>query len=298
MHGIAYDPVHDEIMVPVALSGAVLVFRGGATGEEAPVRVIQGDRTQLVRPHTIAVDPKNNEIIVGDPSNRSVTIFPREANGDVAPTRMIRGPKTKIHTVVGVGADPVRGLIFAASRSIGATDSGIMIFDRTATGNVEPVRSIVGPRTGALGRFRQLAVDAERGRVWLAVQGFRAQQPTPTKAADVYNDPKALAALQAREEEGEFEEADDDDGGRRRGLNSMGLLTLGFIGGWNVTDSGDVPPRWLIRGPSTKSSGFGGVALNPVDGEIYGVGGGFNGYLAYFVPHFFQKPAPTPSARR
>ena len=26
MHGLAYDEVHDEIIVPVALSGAVLVF--------------------------------------------------------------------------------------------------------------------------------------------------------------------------------------------------------------------------------------------------------------------------------
>ena len=95
MHGIAYDAVHDEILIPVALSGAVLVFRGGATGRGAAVRVIQGQRTQLVRPHTIAVDPVNNEIIVGDPSNRSVTIFDAEANGDVAPIRMIRGPQNR-----------------------------------------------------------------------------------------------------------------------------------------------------------------------------------------------------------
>jgi hypothetical protein len=26
MHGIAYDPVHDETVVPVNLAGAVLVF--------------------------------------------------------------------------------------------------------------------------------------------------------------------------------------------------------------------------------------------------------------------------------
>jgi hypothetical protein len=293
MHGIAYDPVHDEIMVPVALSGAVLVFRGGATGAEAPVRVIQGQKTQLVRPHTIAVDPINNEIIVGDPSNRSITIFNRLANGDVAPIRMIRGPLTGIHTVVGVGADPVTGLIFGASRSIGVTDSGILMFDRKASGNVPPVRKITGPHTGALGRFRQLTVDSERGRVFLAVQAFRAQQPTPQKAADVYNDPKALAALK--------EAASDDDdeggggGGRRRG-GSMSLLTIGFIGGWNISDAGDVPPRWIIRGPATKSSGFAGVALNPEDGEIYGVGAGFNGFLTYFVPHFFEKPSET--ARR
>jgi len=34
MHGVAYDAVNDEIIVPVALSGAVLVFAGGAQGDE------------------------------------------------------------------------------------------------------------------------------------------------------------------------------------------------------------------------------------------------------------------------
>ena len=63
MHGIAYDEVNDEIVIPVALSGAVLVFRADANGETPPIRAIQGTRTRLVRPHTVAVDPVNNEIL-------------------------------------------------------------------------------------------------------------------------------------------------------------------------------------------------------------------------------------------
>ena len=46
MHGIAYDATHDEVVVPVALADAVLVFRGGADGSEAPIRVIQGSEHQ------------------------------------------------------------------------------------------------------------------------------------------------------------------------------------------------------------------------------------------------------------
>ena len=64
MHGIAYDAIHDEIVIPVALSGALLVFRGDAKGEAPPIRTIQGTRTHLVRPQTVAVDPVNNEILV------------------------------------------------------------------------------------------------------------------------------------------------------------------------------------------------------------------------------------------
>ena len=66
MHGLAYDAIHDEVVVPVALGAAVLTFRGSAHGEEPPIRTIQGPNTHLVRPHTLAVDEKNGEIIVAD----------------------------------------------------------------------------------------------------------------------------------------------------------------------------------------------------------------------------------------
>ena len=90
MHGIAYDATHDEVVVPVALADAVLVFRGGADGSEAPIRVIQGSNTKMIRPHTVTVDERNNEIIVGDSSGRSVLVFDRNANGNAPPKRIIR----------------------------------------------------------------------------------------------------------------------------------------------------------------------------------------------------------------
>ena len=64
MHGIYYDRKHDEMFVPVALAGAVLVFRGGATGSEEPIRMLQGPGTQIVRPDTLYVDEEHNELIV------------------------------------------------------------------------------------------------------------------------------------------------------------------------------------------------------------------------------------------
>ena len=65
MHGIVYDAVHDEIIVPVHLAGAVLVFRGDAKGEQGPIRMIQGPRTQILRPGTVAVDVPHGEIKIG-----------------------------------------------------------------------------------------------------------------------------------------------------------------------------------------------------------------------------------------
>ena len=92
-HGIAYDTTNDEIIAPNPLAAAVVIFRGGATGEEAPVRTIQGARTGLSRPETVAVDEKNNELFVGDPGDRRVLVYSRDADGDAKPLRTIQGTR-------------------------------------------------------------------------------------------------------------------------------------------------------------------------------------------------------------
>src|SRR5947199_10801920 len=100
MHGVAYDEVNDEIILPVALSGAILTFRGAARGEEPPARSIQGTRTHLVRPQTVAVDAKNNEIYTADPSMRAVLVFDRRADGNVAPKPIVSGARTGLLDIV------------------------------------------------------------------------------------------------------------------------------------------------------------------------------------------------------
>jgi len=283
MHGLAFDPVHDEIIVPVALSGAVLVFKGDARGNTMPIRIIQGSHTGLIRPQTVEVDPVNNEIVAADSSSRAILVFDRMANGDVSPKRKIGGLKTDFRDIVGVAVDPVANVIIAANRSAGGPN-GLYMFDRLADGDVAPIRHIGGINTGVLGRFRQLKVDPERGMIYVAVQAFRRQQATPQKEADLYTNEKALAALraQAKKEASEDDAVDQEGGGD----------TAGFIGVWSVKDDGDVPPRMMIRGPATRANGFGGVAINPKDGEVYGVGS--NAVMTYLVPKFFVKnPAAT-----
>lgn len=287
MHGLAYDTIHDEIIVPVALSGAILVFRGGAIGNEPPVRVIQGSQTGLIRPHTANVDPESGEILAGDPSARGVLIFDRLANGNVKPKRVISGPKTQFREIVGVASDTKNNAIVVASRAPGGP-SGIFVFDRLAQGDVAPKRTIAGPMTGALGRFRQLAVDSERGKIYLAVQAFRAQEPTPQKAADLYTNEASLKKLRERETREKAE---------TRGPRVPRLLQAGFIGVWDINDNGNVPPRMIIRGPESRSSGFAGVAFNPAKGEVYGVSGSLNGFLTYLVPQFFAKPTTSTASR-
>jgi DNA-binding beta-propeller fold protein YncE len=168
MHGLAYDATHDEVVVPVALGAAVLTFRGGATGEEPPIRSIQGPHTHLVRPHTLAVDEKNGEIIVADTSSRSLLVFSRDADGDVPPKRIIAGSKTGLLFIVGVAVDPVHDRIVAASASsVRGGTTGLFIFGRSDNGDIAPLGVIAGPRTGLV-RPWQLAIDPAQGNVFVA----------------------------------------------------------------------------------------------------------------------------------
>jgi hypothetical protein len=142
MHGIAYDDVADRIIVPAQFSQAILSFRGEASGEEKPVRVIQGPHTEIRRADRVAVDPIRKEIFVGD--GGQILVFPADANGDVAPIRAIRGPDTMLGESGGVPAiavDPVTRTLIVATR-------GLLIFDSTANGNVKPMRVITGDRAG------------------------------------------------------------------------------------------------------------------------------------------------------
>jgi hypothetical protein len=252
MHGIAYDSAHDEFIVPVHLAGAVLVFRGGAKGEEPPIRIIQGPRTRILRPETTCVDLQHNEIIVGEDGGKDILVFSRDANGDVAPLRVIKGPKTQLDEVRGVAVDPVRNLIVASSRSK-ERPTGLFIFNRTDEGDVAPRAVISGPRTGIL-RIRQVAVDPQQGKIFAAVKNnlesykFEAALPSPW-------DPNKV----------------------------------GFIGVWDVTDNGDIPPRAIIKGPATGLIWPAGVAFNRKDREIYTIDSVRNGVFTFVMPEFFGR---------
>lgn len=268
MHGIAYDEVNDEMSIPVALGGAILVFRGGAAGEEAPIRIIQGSKTRLIRPQTIAVDPVHDEIFVGDTTARAVFVFDRAATGDVAPKRVLYGDKTKLLDVVGVAVDPQRDVIVAASRS--ASTIGLLTFKRTDNGNVAPRTVISGPKTG-LAHFRQIAVDPGTGRIFIAQQSMREKQ------LEAYRGDRPRPAE-------EFKKAVR--------AASTGRTGPGFIGVWDIDDDGDVPPRALIQGPMTRLVAPGGVALDPRHGEVYAIDGGSSAFYAYTVPQFFRPRWP------
>ena len=168
MHGLAFDEVNDEIVVTSPLAQAILTFRGAATGEEPPLRIIQGTRTQILGDaysalDKVSVDGVNNEIYLplgnGQSGERragtgvlpGILVFDRMATGNVPPKRVLKGPNTQI-----VGNKPPVAIDALHNLVIVNLNNAFLIFDRTASGDVAPKRVIRGPRSqaGSTGNFR------------------------------------------------------------------------------------------------------------------------------------------------
>ena len=263
MHGIFYDPMHDEIVVPVALGGAVLTLPGGATGGEPPLRIIQGPRTGLVQPDTLYVDVAHDEIIA-DSGDNAVVVFPRTANGDVAPIRRIGGPNTRISNIFGLTVDSTRNLIIVANRvEFGRqSNDGILIFNRTDNGDVAPKAVITGPHTGII-KIRQVVADEARGQIFVTVKNnFEYYNPADPRPSPWNPD------------------------------------QTGFIGVWNITDNGDVPPRGVIKGPASGLVWPAGVAINPQNHEVYTIDSVSNALFTFSMPEFFVRRPTALSAGR
>lgn len=164
MHDIRYDPIHDEFVVNNPFAYAVLVFRGGATGEEAPIRIIQGPKTKLGSSSRLEIDPVNNEILV--PEGRGVLVFDREANGDVAPKRILNNAGSG----GGIVVDAVHNLLILGSGGNNKNPGGIRIYNRTASGDEKPLRAIGGPKSGIV-RALQMQVHPPTGIIAVTQPG-------------------------------------------------------------------------------------------------------------------------------
>ena len=178
MHGIRYDEVNDEIFVTNPFAQAILTFRGGATGNEAPLRVLQGPLTQLQYPNAgVDVDPLHNELYVAE-TNR-VLVFSRTADGDVPPIRVIRGPNTQLGKWVRtLSVDPINNLLVVTSDQDEErkTPTRILIFDRTAHGDTAPLRIIEGPNTGIASAVRYLRVYPPKRLILASIGGNNPQE--------------------------------------------------------------------------------------------------------------------------
>ncbi|MBI2817185.1 MAG: hypothetical protein HYX72_09625 [Acidobacteria bacterium] len=184
LHDIRYDAINDEILVANGHAQAILVYRGAADGEEAPIRIIQGSKTMLNDPDRLDVDPIHNEIFVPDREGKQILVFPRNGIGDVAPIRVLKGPATQLERAGALVVDPVHNLLVVG---LPYSDTGssppagsLLIFQRTDAGNTPPSRIIRGPKTGII-RINQMAVYSPR-KVVIAAQPGKIEEMEPDGA--------------------------------------------------------------------------------------------------------------------
>ncbi|HEY3120226.1 MAG TPA: hypothetical protein VGL15_06350 [Vicinamibacteria bacterium] len=144
---------------------SITVFAGTAKGNTAPLRTIQGPKTQLDWPMGVDVDTAHDEIAVANNGDSSVLVFSRTAAGDVAPVRVLRGARTGIDQPMGVAIDVANDELWVPNYN----DHTALVFPRTASGNVAPRRIIrnapAGAPTGGFGNPGAVAYDTKRGEI-------------------------------------------------------------------------------------------------------------------------------------
>jgi DNA-binding beta-propeller fold protein YncE len=192
VHAIAYDEQHDEIVVQSNIGQALLTFRGAANGNEAPIRIIQGPKTLLRDPQSIFIDPVNNEIYaLNMGTDDTLLVFDRTAQGDVAPKRVLKSPGA----IGGVGAaDPVSNLLFLSGRG-----NGVLVYNRTASGNDRPLRNIGGGPVSGISRPGRIVVYPPTNK--LVVTSAAGQGVRDEASGDVA--PRAYAAVFDQDDSGD-----------------------------------------------------------------------------------------------
>ncbi|HWP84443.1 MAG TPA: hypothetical protein VNN17_04600 [Terriglobia bacterium] len=248
MHDIRYDELHDEVFVTNPFARAILTYRGGADGNEAPIRIIQGSKTELGDPTRYAggpdrldVDPIHNEIFVPDGSR--VLVYPRLGNGNIAPIRILQGPDTRLDDMGTAAVDPVNNVLVVAQDIVTKASGNrayILIFDRTAQGNTKPRGVIHGPKT-EITRINQLQIYSPKGWIVAAQPGFIDEQ-IPENV---------------------------------------------YVGIWSIHDNGDVPPRWKLGGSNSVMLKPRGVAINAKHKELIVADMRLNAALTYYFPEIF-----------
>jgi DNA-binding beta-propeller fold protein YncE len=147
------------------LPASITVYSKNASGDTAPLRVIQGPKTQLNWPAGMAIDSERGELYVANDMGDSVLVFSTSANGDASPIRVLKGPKTLLKYPNGVTLDLVNDELWVANFG----NHAATVYKRDASGDTPPLRAIrSGPlnaKIPALGNPFPVAFDTKRGEI-------------------------------------------------------------------------------------------------------------------------------------
>jgi DNA-binding beta-propeller fold protein YncE len=135
--GIVVDEDHQELLLSVEHDSAVVSYKKSAGKDDSPIRLLQGDNTQLADPHGMALDTKDDLFFVVNHGSQHAVRPPGESNNY----------GTRIHGTYGNKANwPLTrdDAVLGSGKNLPAS---ITVYKRDASGNTAPLRVISGPNT-------------------------------------------------------------------------------------------------------------------------------------------------------
>jgi DNA-binding beta-propeller fold protein YncE len=152
--GIALDKKRDEIALSVQTPNMFVVFRRDAQKFDKPIRSVRGPRTGMADPHGIYVDETHNEVFVANHGNfRPGELITSYTAYDARESRQER-----------------TGNAFSETARGRFLPSSLTVYDGDATGDVAPLRTIVGPLT-QIDWPMGVAVDELNDEIFVANNG-------------------------------------------------------------------------------------------------------------------------------
>jgi 6-phosphogluconolactonase (cycloisomerase 2 family) len=177
---MAVDEENEELFLSVQYPPQIEVYRKMASGDDKPLRRLQGESTRLSDAHGIAIDTKNKLLFVNNWGNisdykvagtgrfeaPSISVYPLKADGDTAPVRVIQGPKTQLNWPGAMSINPDTSELFVAND----VNNSILVFRETDGGDVAPARVIKGNKT-RLAYPTSVLVDTKHQELWVTNLG-------------------------------------------------------------------------------------------------------------------------------
>ena len=146
---------------------SISVYSLDAKDDTAPLRIIQGDKTQMNWPGNLSLDADSGDLYVANDVNQSVLVFSgsNKQGGNIAPSRVIKGDKTGLTNPTGVFVDTKHQELWVANLG----NSSGTVYPLKANGNVPPLRTIrSAPRNHVsltFGRTAAVTYDPKREEV-------------------------------------------------------------------------------------------------------------------------------------
>lgn len=154
--GVAIDEEDQELYLTIQHPPAVVVYNKTAKGNDAPIRILEGDKTQMADVHGIALDTKNHLLYLG---NRGAWSQNRNGVG------WARAVKEGVRTwEIPLEKEAWRNMVPGSGKFLAPS---ITVYPLKASGDTPPLRVIQGSQT-MLNWPAHISLDVEHGEVFVA----------------------------------------------------------------------------------------------------------------------------------